>query len=354
MKSERRRHALAVARARTARRAARHWSELSDERLLSWRISDLGLAIDGTALEARIERLHSELEAKGLYKPYVWLSSDWFTPDGVTGFAVPFYLASSRLVRLERHQMLEVEGGTIDGCMKLLRHEAAHAIDNAYRLHWKKRFREVFGRFSEPYRSSYTPDPHSKDYVQNLDYWYSQSHPAEDFAETFAVWLDPASKWQERYAGWPALKKLEAIDKWMSDLANEAPALRTRRHVEPLRELRHPLSEYYERKRAVYDQDDSIPDLDRRLAAIFSPAGSRTTAAKFLRDNHRRLVTSVARATAQHRYLIDHVLREMILRSRAASLRLQTSGRETLPDAAALLTSLTMQFLYGGHPRYHR
>ena len=30
--------------------------------------------------------------------------------------------------------MLEVEGGEHEWCMRILRHEAGHAIDNAYRL----------------------------------------------------------------------------------------------------------------------------------------------------------------------------------------------------------------------------
>ena len=34
----------------------------------------------------------------------------------------------------------------------------------------------------------------------HLDSWYAQSHPDEDFAETFAVWLTPDSNWRERYA----------------------------------------------------------------------------------------------------------------------------------------------------------
>jgi len=354
-RSERRRKALAVARARTARRAARHWSELSDEELLDKRIRDLGLGLEGTALEQRLARLDEEFAAKGLrFRPYAWLSSDWFTPDGVTGFAVPFFLAHPRLARLERHQMLEVEGGTHEWCMKLLRHEAAHAVDNAFRLHWKKRWRDLFGRFSEPYRNSYTPDPHSRDHVQNLDYWYSQSHPAEDFAETFAVWLDPASRWRQQYANWPALHKLEGLDAWMRELSDQPPAVRTRRRVEPASDLKATLREYYTAKRGVYDQDDSLAGLDQRLSALFAPDGRRGGAAAFLRRHQRRLIQSVARATGQHRYLIDHVLREMILRSRTRGLHLVRPDHQTLPDAAALLTSLTMQFLYGGHPRYHR
>jgi hypothetical protein len=41
-------------------------------------------------------------------------------------------------------------------------------------------------RRTNPYRAA-------RDYVLNLDAWYAQSHPAEDFAETFAVWLKPGS-----------------------------------------------------------------------------------------------------------------------------------------------------------------
>ena len=39
-----------------------------------------------------------ELEAKGLhFRPHFWLSDEWFSPDGVPGIAIPFYLAHPRL-----------------------------------------------------------------------------------------------------------------------------------------------------------------------------------------------------------------------------------------------------------------
>ena len=99
------------------------------------RMCDLPVRIEGTPLADRIEQLGSELAARGLrFRPHFWLSDEWFTPDGVPGVAIPFYLAHPRLMRLERKQMLEVEGGTEAWCMKILRHEAGHAIDNAYRL----------------------------------------------------------------------------------------------------------------------------------------------------------------------------------------------------------------------------
>ncbi len=359
-RSGNKRHALAVARSAKARASrhgsrSRHWTELSDRELLARPIASLDLSIAGSPLEARLAELEHELEARGLrFRPYTWLSSDWFTPDGLTGFAIPFFLAHPRLMRLERNQMLEVEGGTQAWCMQLLRHETAHAFDNAYGLHRKKRWRDLFGRFTTPYRQAYTPDPESRDFVHNLDYWYSQSHPAEDYAETFAVWLDPSSRWRRRYATWPALRKLEGLDAWLAELGPKAPPRRTRRRIEPTEELELTLGEYYRAKRAIYAGDEPVPDLSPRLEELFRCGGRRASAATFLRKNRRRLLNAVARATGQHRYLVDHVLREMILRCKQLDLRLSGPEDVTLTDAAALLSSLTMRFLYGGHPRYHR
>src|SRR5436853_4053476 len=109
------------------------WSLVSDERLLDTRVCDLPVRIKGSFLESHIKRLYSELNDRGIrFKPHVWLSADWFTPDGVPGFAIPFYLAHPRLAKLERKQMLEIEGGTDFECIHILRHEAGHAIDTVF------------------------------------------------------------------------------------------------------------------------------------------------------------------------------------------------------------------------------
>ena len=333
---------------------ARAWWDLSDEELLDRRIADLGLSLEGTTLEQRVEALYGELDRRGLrFRPYVWLSSDWFTPDDATGFAIPFFLAHPRLMRLEHRQMLEVEGGNHTWCMKLLRHETAHALDNAYGLRRRKAWRETFGRASEPYRASYAADPGSRDHVLNLDYWYSQSHPLEDWAETFAVWLDPRSRWRRRYAGWPALAKLEFVDGLMESIADERPPLRSRRREEPVSRLRITLREHYRRKREQYDTETRT-DLDERLLAIFVRGGGGVTANDLLRRHRRGLVARVARVTGHHRYLVDHVLKDVARRCRALRLRLESSERSALLDVAVLLAASTQQFLHAGHPHYHR
>ena len=125
--------------------------------------------------------------------------------------------------------MLEVEGGDHDSCMRILRHEAGHAIDNAFHLRRRRQRRELFGDHKLPYPEHYTPKPYSKNFVLHLDSWYAQSHPDEDFAETFALWLTPDAQWRQRYHDWPALRKLEYVDQLMRSLAGRTPPVTTAR-----------------------------------------------------------------------------------------------------------------------------
>src|ERR1041385_5814426 len=194
---------------------AENWPDFSDEQLLDARMADLPLTIEGT-LASRVGQLQEELAARGLRVPiHFYLSDEWFTPDGAVTIAIPFYLAHPRLEKLEEAQRFEVEGGDHEWAMRILRHEAGHAVDNAFRLRLRRQRREVFGSPREPYPEAYTPKPYSKSFVLHLDAWYAQSHPDEDFAETFAAWLTPNSEWRQRYTGWPALKKLEYMDALM-------------------------------------------------------------------------------------------------------------------------------------------
>ena len=105
------------------------WEKCSNKELLEWRLCDLDLQLEGSGLEEPIERLYGEIAARSLrLRPHCWLSEEWFSPTGIPGIAIPFYLAHPRLKRLERSQSLEVEGGTAAECLRLLRHEAGHAL----------------------------------------------------------------------------------------------------------------------------------------------------------------------------------------------------------------------------------
>jgi hypothetical protein len=331
------------------------WRTLPDEQLLDVRMCDLGLTIEGSKLEERINALHGELAQRHLvFRPHYWLSDEWFTPDGVGGVAIPFYLAHPRLEKLEESQMLEVEGGDYDWCMKILRHEAGHAIDNAFHLQRRRKRLKLFGPSSTPYPEYYTPKPYSKSFVLHLDSWYAQSHPDEDFAETFAVWLRPDSHWQERYADWPALKKLEYLDELMHELAGQQPAGVSRRRVDPLSSLKKTLRQHYKKKRAHYGlEKPTFYDRDlRRLFTESSMDGARgMTAARFLSRIRKDVSRRVARWTGEYQYTIDQVLEDMIARCRELNLRMTQPEDQARLEFMTLLTVQTMNYLHSGRHR---
>jgi Putative zinc-binding metallo-peptidase len=330
------------------------WTTFSDEKLLDVRMCDLALSIDGTELEPRIVQLNAELEARGLaFRPHYYLSDEWFTPDGVPGIAIPFYLAHPRLAKLENTEMLEVEGGDAESCLRILRHEAGHAIDNAYQLQRRPTRRRLFGNPATEYPEYYTPKPYSKSFVQHLDHWYAQSHPDEDFAETFAVWLDPNAMWAARYKGWPAQKKLEYMDRLMRELSRARPRVTSKREVDPLRRLKKTLREHYRRKREHYGLDH--PDFyESDLRNLFSDApqyARHMPAARFVRRIRREVRSTVASFTDSYQYTIDQLLEKIIERCRELNLRLTDSEESTKIDFMVFLTVQTMNYLHSGRHR---
>jgi Putative zinc-binding metallo-peptidase len=330
------------------------WQHLEDEQLLDLRLCDLSLSIEGTVMERRVKRLHQELAEHGIrFKPHVWFAEEWFSPDAVPGIAIPFYLAHPRLMKLERKKMLEVEGGTDTECMRILRHEAGHALDTAFRLHYRRRWQELFGSFTRPYPDSYKPKANSRNYVLHLEAWYAQAHPAEDFAETFAVWLTPGSRWRREYRGWPALEKLQYVDRLMKEIAETTPKVRLRGRVEPLSEIKLTLREHYRRKSQHYAFEwPAFYDRDLRL--IFAPATrheGRPSAAAFLRDMARELCQVVAEGTGVHQYTVNRLLQDMIERCRKLKLRVVTSESQAKRKAAIMLTVEAMNVVHSGYYR---
>ena len=330
------------------------WPTWPDEKLLDLRLCDLDLTIAGSNLEERIAQLYGELEGRGLhFRPHFWLSEEWFCPDDVPGIAIPFYLAHPRLARLELTQMLEVEGGDPDSCMRILRHEAGHAIENAFRLRRRRERLQLFGKSSVPYPEDYSPKPYSKSFVLHLDSWYAQSHPDEDFAETFAVWLTPGSQWDTRYAGWPALKKLQYVDRLMHTLAGRPPVNLSTEEIDPLRRLRTTLRRHYRKKRRHYGLDH--PNFnDRDLQRFFSGAAEHAgnmTAVRFLTKIRKPVRRLVAGWTGVYQYTIDQVFEDLIVHCRPLNLRLAVPEEQAKHEFTVFLTVQAMNYVHTGGRR---
>jgi len=139
--------------------------------------------------------------------------------------------------------------------------------------------------------------------VLHLGHWYAQSHPTEDFAETFAVWLPPRSRWRSQYAGWPALAKLEFVDQTMRALEGRRAVRLSRETVEPLAENERTLREHYRRKQARYEVDTARA-YDRRLLRVFGTREEHPralAASRFLRDVRPQLRRLLIRRARMHR-----------------------------------------------------
>jgi Putative zinc-binding metallo-peptidase len=325
----------------------RNLASLTDDELLQLRMCDLRLELRRSPVQRYVERLYDELDDRGIrFRPHVWLSEEWFSPDGIPGIAVPFYLAHPRLMRLERKMTREVEGGNSNWLMRILRHEAGHAIDSAYRLRRRAPWRALFGHASRPYRSRYRARPASRHHVQHLGDWYAQSHPTEDFAETFAVWLAPRSGWQRRYKSWPALRKLRLVQQFVGEIGPHQPPVRSRDRIEPLDFNRRTLAQHYRSKLARMRTQRGLL-ADRLLSRVFTPEPDRRalTAASLLRAHKARLLASLIRFTQVDRYGAHQVLRTAIGRSERLQLYVRGSQREALRSTRRMLRRLTRLYM---------
>ncbi len=327
------------------------WASLSDQELLERRISKLGLRLEGTPLEALIRQLYDELTGRGLVlRPPCHIGDEWFVPVGIPAIFIPFFLVHDRLRVLERTMMLEVEGGTPEWFMKLMRHEAAHAYSYAYQLPRKKKWQQTFGRTSRDETPDfYQPRPFSRSYVVNLDDWYAQSHPDEDFAETFAVWLTPGLDWRKRYAGWKALQKLEYVDELMRSLAGNPPLHLPDYRVADYDCLNQKLKTYYARKRKLYE--DTYPDFyDADLRQLFpAPAGpGGITASAYLRRRRRRLLNSVCQWTNERKFRVNKLLARLIERCDQLDLHVLNDDPQQDFRVSAFITTLVMNYLFTG------
>jgi hypothetical protein len=279
------------------------------------RIRDLGLRIEGTRLEPVIERFEREVAELGLpLAPRCYLSSEWGVPFGTIAIAIPFYLAREDLRAIQRERAGYLEGDAEREILRYLRHELGHVVNYAYKLYDDKEWVELFGSITQPYLEEYRPEPFSRRYVRHLPGWYAQKHPDEDWAETFAVWMTPGATWRRDYEGWPALEKLEYVDRVVRSLRGRAPLVVNAALDEPVSELGSTLDEFY----GGYVRATKLPHgIEGALRAVFDDGGRDAapteggTACKLIESLLAHLPTEVYRWTGhfpEHTRALLHTL----------------------------------------------
>jgi hypothetical protein len=295
--------------------------EVGLQKLLSSRICDLTLKVEDVLFDCLAE-VTSELRAKGItFIPAYYLGDDDFwTADRATSVNVPWYLANALVWQLVNDHLFEYSR---DEVVMYLRHETGHAINYAFELWKRKDWAQTFGEFRRPYRDVYSPNPWSRDYVRYLHragmYHYAQKHPDEDFAETFAVWLDPSSRWRRRYKDWQvALAKLEYLDRIVDvegACRGTPPNQRYGQRV-GYETIKETVADYFDINHAV---DRDLAEYRRDLLEIFPRRSERArssqsalSAARFIQQNQRMLVDKIgAWIGKSDRRVISRFLRQL-------------------------------------------
>jgi len=340
------------------RNPVKNWEKLQDEEILQIRVRDLRIQIPGSSLEPLVNNFYQELDTKNIhFHPPCYLADEWLCPDKVPIIGIPFYLAHPRLKNIEQRMMFEVEGGTEQSFMKLLHHECGHAMNYAYQLYKRTRWRELFGPFSTRYSDTYNFQPYSKRYVMHLQDNYAQSHPDEDFAETFAVWLTPENNWQHKYDGWPVFKKLQYVNNLMKKIGSQPPLATARGHPPwSATRMTSTLAAYYERKRRALGTsfqgyyDDNL----KRLFTANRDGTSRNKASKLLRHHRRELIDYVTMLTGHRKFDMHQLVKRLIARCDALDLYPNTNETQSLIGLTALLTAIASNTLRVKTKRKHR
>ena len=183
----------------------------------------------------------------------------------------------------------------------------------------------------------------------HLDDWYAQSHPDEDFAETFAVWLTPELDWRKRYAGWKALQKLEYVDELMRSLAGKAAGA----HAEISRgRLRLSQRQAQDLLRAQTESSTKIPIRISTMpicAQLFAaPAAGRIKASSYLRRRRRRLMNSVCQWTNEKKFRVNKLLTRLIERCDQLELHVLNDDPQQDFRVTSFITTLVMNYLFTG------
>ena len=236
-----------------------------------------------------------------------------------------------------------LEGGSEKQILKLLRHELGHCIDNAFRLRQNKKRQKLFGSSQLPYPESYSPQKYSRSYVHYLGDNYAQSHPDEDFAETFAVWLDPNSHWERRYKACEAQNKLQLMSEIMGGLCGKRSFLKNKYRIDPIERQTQTLREYFnEKKKRLHVA--KYPRLDRDFKRFFPETQvlGALSLSYFLRRERETIEKKVSQRTGAYRYEVRFVVNRAIERAKEMKVY---GTKEQLSEKTPLLIEQNYRYL---------
>jgi hypothetical protein len=212
-------------------------SHLSSTDIQGRPVLKFGFRLKDSLIYPSISTITEELEKcqLKLIKPRFYFSDEWFCADQSTDIAIPFYFYSAQMLKVARAYGLQIEGNSRLQFLRYLRHEIGHAFDNAYAIHQRKDFRMVFGDPNFIYApDNYLSRSQSSSHAQNINKWYSQTHPLEDFAETFAVCLCPKMmSYQRTHGNSHRNEKFDYVEKMIRHFKSRHPKINRKPPLHP-------------------------------------------------------------------------------------------------------------------------
>jgi hypothetical protein len=306
--------------------------------------------------------VREELQQAGITKlvPTFYLSDGYGCIEGTSNISIGFYDCNPLLQELNE----EWRGWRHDkeGILLILRHELGHAFCYSYKLYRTPEFRELFrveGHFFRTYppHDRYRHNPWSRDYVNPWGDYYAQKHPDDDFAETFAVWLTPGSKWWEEYGNKPgALSKLEYVGDIVGRLGRQDTVIDNDPAMiyGAVDELKMTVAEYMRAKLTPYRKNATgyvDPDLRMifrgrpRLADKRRVKREYVHAERLLREQKRVLVNRISYWVGVDDLVAADLIDKCAARARALDLWLKKEDREKkLIEVTSYLSTLCANY----------
>jgi hypothetical protein len=205
------------------------------------------------------------------------------------------------------------------------------------------------------------PNPWSADFVNPAGDFYAQSHPDEDFAETFSVWLTPEIDWLGQFRSKPgALKKLAYVEKVVADYGRQVPLLNNGDSDtldKPVEQLSMTVAQFLSaktsqvnayRRRATGYVDADLRELFQGPPRILPLARFRREyrrASRFLRDYKRLLVNRVSYWVGVDDVVVADLVDKLALRARMTSRYVKVADMEKkLIEVTTYLTTLCRNY----------
>lgn len=313
---------------------------LSDKKLLNTPIKDLGIDFSKLPHPGMIRKLKNILLKRGIkLNPLIWASDEWYCPVGKSSIAIPFTLFHPRLIKLEKQFLGFCEGANENEFYKLLVHECGHAIDHAYKLN-KDIFREeFFGSSKAPYPQYYLPKPYSKNFVRHLKNNYAQSHPDEDFAETFSVWMGNKTEWKKKYTA-GALDKLLYMDYLMQEIKETKPYINTKKKELKASEDTRTLREYFQWKKKSFDVQGSR-FYKNKLDLNFKRSNLKFS----LKPIEKEICHTISKRTKIKKYIIQSMLKELEKEMLMKKVSLKLSSQNNKKKIEKLIYENSFEFI---------